>query len=103
MNITAVRIFPFETREDGGRTVAYAEIEIDGGLLVRGLRVMETGSRGLFVGYPAQRARREKLVELVVPLTSEARRAIRNAVIGEFKRVSGWHAAAPRPAGRPPA
>jgi DNA-binding cell septation regulator SpoVG len=97
MNITAVRIFPFETREDGGRTLAYAEIEIDGGLLVRGLRVMETGSRGLFVGYPAQRARREKLVELVVPLTREARRALRAAIIGEYKRVSGWRPAAAKP------
>ena len=102
MNITAVRIFPFETREDGGRTVAYAEIEIDGGLLVRGLRVMETGSRGLFVGFPAQKVRREKLVELVVPLTREARRAVRTAVIGEYKRVSGWQPAAPRPAARQP-
>ena len=99
MNITAVRIFPFETREAGGRTVAYAEIEIDGGLLVRGLRVMETGSRGLFVGYPAQRVRREKLVELVVPLTSEARRAIHRAVVGEYKRVSGWQPATAQPPG----
>lgn len=90
MNITAVRIFPFETREAGGRMVAYAEIEIDGGLLLRGLRVMEADSRGLFVGFPAQRVRREKLVELVVPLTREARRAVRDAVIGEYKRVCGW-------------
>lgn len=94
MKITAVRVFPFETREAGGRTVAYAEIEIDGGLLVRGLRVMETGSRGLFVGFPAQRVRRERLVELVVPLTREARRAIREAVIGEYKRLCGWEPAA---------
>ena len=98
MKITAVRIFPFETRETGGRMLAYAEIEIDGGLLVRGLRVMETGSRGLFVGFPAQRVRRERLVELVVPLTREARRAVREAVIGEYKRVCGW-----QPAGAPPA
>jgi DNA-binding cell septation regulator SpoVG len=101
VNITAVRIYPFETREAGGRTVAYAEIEIDGGLLVRGLRVMETGSRGLFVGFPAQRVRREKLVELVVPLTREARRAVREAVIGEYKRVCGWQPADSPPAARP--
>ena len=94
MNITAVRIFPFESRDSGGRTVAYAEIEIDGGLLVRGLRVMETASRGLFVGFPAQRVRRERLVELVVPITREARKAVRDAVITEYKRVAGWQGAA---------
>ena len=98
MNLTAVRVFPFESREDGARVVAYAEIEIDGALLVRGLRVMETGSRGLFVGFPAQRVRRERLVELVVPLTREARRAVREAVIEEYKRVTGW-----QPSARPPA
>jgi len=98
VNITAVRIFPFETREAGGRTLAYAEIEVDGALLVRGLRVVESESRGLFVGFPAQRVRRERLVELVVPLTREARRAVREAVIEEYKRVAGW-----QPAARPPA
>jgi DNA-binding cell septation regulator SpoVG len=103
MKITAVRIFPFETREAGGRTVAYAEIEIDGGLLVRGLRVMESGSRGLFVGFPAQRVRRERLVELVTPLTREARRAVREAVIGEYKRVCGWSPAAPKDSAAPAA
>ena len=103
MNITAVRIFPFETREAGGRTLAYAEIEIDGALLVRGLRVVESASRGLFVGFPAQRVRRERLVELVAPLTREARRAIREAVIGEYKRVSGWQSAAASTTGSPPA
>ena len=92
MRISAVRIFPFETRESGGRTVAYAEIEIDETLLIRGLRVMEAGNRGLFLGFPAQRARRgrETLVELVAPLTAGARRAVRDAVIGEYKRVTGW-------------
>lgn len=94
MNVTAVRIFPFETREAGGRTLAYAEIEIDGALLVRGLRVVESASRGLFVGFPAQRVRRERLVELVVPLTREARRAVRDAVIEEYKRATGWQPAA---------
>jgi DNA-binding cell septation regulator SpoVG len=98
MNVTAVRIFPFETREAGGRTLAYAEIEIDGALLLRGLRVVESGSRGLFVGFPTQRVRRERLIELVVPLTREARRAVREAVIAEYKRVTGW-----RPSARPPA
>ena len=99
MNVTAVRIFPFETREAGGRTLAYAEIEIDGALLLRGLRVVESGSRGLFVGFPTQRVRRERLIELVVPLTREARRAVREAVIAEYKRVTGWQPASRAPGG----
>jgi hypothetical protein len=50
-----------------------------------------------------QRARRgsERLVEIVVPLTREARRTVREAVIGEFKRVCGWEPPAKRPPAAP--
>jgi len=90
LGITAVRVFPFDTRETGGRTVAYAEVEIDEALLLRGIRILESRKRGLFLGFPAQRARREKFVDLVVPLTPGARRQLREAVIGEYKRLTGW-------------
>jgi stage V sporulation protein G len=91
--ITAVRIYPFDTRETGGRTVAYAEIEIGGALLLRGIRVLESESRGLFIGYPSQRARRDRFVDLVVPLTKEAQQEVRRAVIEEYKSVTGWEPA----------
>ena len=90
LNITAVRVFPFDTRETGGKTVAYAEIEIDGALLLRGIRILESEKRGLFLGFPSQRARRDRFVDLVVPLTKEARREVREAVIGEYKLQTGW-------------
>ena len=94
LEITAVKVYPFDTRETGGKTVAFAEIEIGGALLLRGIRVLESGSRGLFLGYPSQRARRETFVDLVEPLTAEAKRQIRETVIEEYKRLTGW-----RPAG----
>ena len=93
MHITAVRIYPFDTRETGGKTVAYAEIEIDGGLLIKGIRVLESGARGLFLGFPSQRVRREKFVDLVVPLNRETQKALREAVVEEYKRVTGWEPA----------
>ena len=90
LNITAVKVYPFDTRETGGKTVAFAEIEIAGALLLRGIRVLESGSRGLFLGFPSQRARRETFVDLIVPLSPEARKEIREAVIEEYKRLAGW-------------
>ena len=54
LEITAVRVYPFDTRETGGRTVAYAEIEIGGALLLRGLRVLVSEKKGLFLGFPSQ-------------------------------------------------
>lgn len=90
LEITAVRIFPFDTRETGGRTVAYAEIEIGGALLLRGIRVLESERQGLFLGFPSQRARKERFVDLVVPLNRDFQLRIREAVIEEYKRVTGW-------------
>lgn len=90
LDITAVRIYPFETRETGGSTVAYAEIEIGGSLLLRGIRILESHKRGLFLGFPTQRVRRDRFVELVVPLGRAARKELREAVIGEYKRLTGW-------------
>ena len=90
LDITAVRIFPFDTRKTGGRTVAYAEIEIGSALLIRGIRVLESTKRGLFIGFPSQRVRRDTYVDLLVPLHREAQKAIREAVIKEYKSVTGW-------------
>jgi len=49
MEITEVKIYPFDTTSYGGRTKAFAEITIDGILTIRGLRVVEAKSGGLFV------------------------------------------------------
>lgn len=90
LSITAVRVYPFDTRETGGRTVAYAEIEIAGALLLRGIRILESEKQGLFIGFPSQRARRERFVDLVVPLNREVQKQIRETVVEEYKRMTGW-------------
>ncbi len=90
LHITAVRVIPFDTRETGGRVVAYAELEIDGVLLLKGIRILESDTRGLFLGFPSQRARKDRFVDLVELRTREARAQVREAVIGEYKRITGW-------------
>ena len=90
LNITSVKIYPFVTRDTGGRTVAYAEIVIAGSLLIRGIRVLESEKRGLFIGFPSQRVRRDTFIDVIEPLGSANRREIREAVIGEYKKVTGW-------------
>jgi DNA-binding cell septation regulator SpoVG len=90
LEITSVRIFPFDTRETGGRTLAYAEIEIGGALLLRGIRVLESEKQGLFLGFPSQRAKKERFIDLVVPLGRTFQLQIREAIIEEYKRTTGW-------------
>jgi DNA-binding cell septation regulator SpoVG len=41
IRISQVRIYPFETRTLGGHIRAYADLTIDGALLLKGFRVVE--------------------------------------------------------------
>ncbi|HSF30737.1 MAG TPA: SpoVG family protein [Candidatus Tectomicrobia bacterium] len=88
INISQVRIYPFETGSLGGHTRAYADIIIDACLMLKGLRVVEGTGGGLFVAFPTQRGRNGRYHDLVVPLDAATRESIRTAVIDAFKRWS---------------
>jgi stage V sporulation protein G len=86
ITVTAVRVYPFDTSGAGGRTRAFAEVEVDGCLLIKGIRIMQMPAGGYFIGYPRQRARQDVYVDVVVP-DREAARLIREAVMAEFRRL----------------
>jgi stage V sporulation protein G len=86
IDISQVRIYPFDTSSLGGHTRAYADITIAGCLLVKGLRVVEGAGGGLFVAFPTQRGRAGRYHDLLVPLNAETRDYIRTTVIEAFKR-----------------
>ena len=92
MNISQVRIYPFETSSLGGHTRAYADITIDACLVIKGLRVLEGAGGGLFVALPTQRGRNGRYYDLVVPLDAATREYIRTSVIDAYKQ---WTPAEP--------
>jgi stage V sporulation protein G len=88
INISQVRIYPFETSSLGGQTRAYADITLDGCLVIKGLRVVEGTGGGLFVAFPSQRGRHGRYYDLVVPVDAATREFIRTTVINAFKQWS---------------
>jgi len=86
LNISQVRIYPFETGSLGGQTRAYAEIIVDDCLVIKGLRIVEGAGGGLFVAFPSQRGRSGRYHDLVVPLDASTREYIRTTVIEAFKQ-----------------
>ena len=64
---------------------------------------MESRHHGLFLGFPAQSVRNRKLVHLVEPVTKEAGALLREAVLTEYKRLTGWSPAAKGGSGEPEA
>lgn len=81
LNVTDVKIYPFEA----GNIRAYAEITLNDVLVIRGIKILETPQGGLYLGYPAQKAREGKYRDLVEPATNALREQIRRAVIDKYK------------------
>ncbi len=89
MEITEVKIYPFDTTSYGGRTKAFVEITVDELLTIRGLRVIESKSGGLFVSYPSQVGREGKPRSLVIFENNKLREQIRRAVIDAYREQEG--------------
>ena len=65
---------------DEAATKAFADISVDGAVIVKGLRVVQ-GSKGLFVGMPRKPGKDGQWYDTVRPLTKEARASMASAVL----------------------
>jgi len=62
---------------------AFADIEISGAILVKGLQVLD-GRNGLFVSMPRQRGKDNKWYETVRTMTPEAKDKVMSAVLEAY-------------------
>ena len=86
LQITAVKVYPFDTTGAGGKIKAFAEITFNDAILIKGLKIVQGTGGGLFVSFPTQRSREGHFHELVVPLDHATREMIRKKVIEEYKK-----------------
>ena len=68
---------------DDTATKAFADISVDGAVMVKGLRVVQ-GSKGLFVGMPRKPGKDGLWYDTVRPMTKEARASLVTAVLDAF-------------------
>ena len=88
MKITSVNVTPFEAPIPGGTVRAYAEVELDGQVLLRGIRIVETEKGGRYLSYPtvaSRGGRHETVVFQDKNLKEAVRRAVLDALKGEDK------------------
>lgn len=76
-----VRAYPIA--EPKGNTKGYASVTIDGTFGVHGLSIVE-GKNGLFVAMPQTRDTKGEYRDIFHPITTEGRKALQDAVLGEF-------------------
>ncbi|MGK7344521.1 MAG: septation protein SpoVG family protein [Candidatus Nitrospinota bacterium M3_3B_026] len=85
ITVTGVRLYPFDTSASGGRTLAVADVTLNGAILIKGFHVVEGRGGGLFVGFPAVKGKDGRWRDMVIPLDRGTRDLIRDRVIEAYK------------------
>lgn len=89
LDITEIRIYPFDTSQAGGKTLAMAEITVSGALLIKGFRVVQAKGGGLFVGFPSVKGKDGKWRDQVAAINNETKTMIRDRIVEAYKSFGG--------------
>lgn len=65
MNITTVKIYPFDTGNVQSSLRAYADVTLDDFIVLKGFRILVGKSGGLFVGMPSKKGKDGKYYDQV--------------------------------------
>lgn len=84
MEITEVRV----NLNRQGRVKAFVQVVVDNALLIGDIRVMEGKEGTLYVAMPSRRLRNGAFKDVVHPLSTETRRQLEEAILGEYQRVA---------------
>jgi len=87
MEITAVKIFPFEPGDLQKNLKAYAEITVDDALILKGIKIFEKENGGIFITYPAIQGKDQTFHDIVIPTNPEIKKQIRDAIVEVYKKT----------------
>ena len=85
MDVSEVRIDPFESLEGTSQVHAYADVTFDGELVIKGFKVVIKPNGAVFVSYPSARQSGGEFVQTVIAQNAELRSKIREAVVAKYR------------------
>ena len=88
MDITEVKVFPFEPGDLQKNLKAYAQITLDDLITLKGIKIFEKENGSIFISFPAIQGKDRVFHDVVVPETPEMKKQIRDAVVSVYKRIS---------------
>ena len=88
MNITAIKIYPFDLGSSQKSLRAYADVVLDDLVLIKGFRILTSKSGGLFIGMPSKMGKDGKYYDQVELKTEEFKSLLRNSIIEAYKEFS---------------
>ncbi len=83
IEVTEVRIYPFDTSGIGGNVKAVANIKLNGVILIKDIKIVEANN-GLFIQFPSRKTRSGEFTPIVDILNKDLYLHIRRAVIDEY-------------------
>ncbi len=86
IEVTEVRIFPFDTSGIGGNVKAVANIKLNDVLEIKDIKIVYSNN-GYFIQMPLRKSKNGEFVPLVNPLSKDLYLHIRRKVLDEFNRV----------------
>ncbi len=84
IEVTDVKIFPFDTSSIGGNVKAVAEITLNGILKIKDIKIVES-NRGYFIQMPTRKSRLGEFVSIVEIDNKDLYNHIRRMVLDRFK------------------
>jgi stage V sporulation protein G len=86
LEVTEVKIYPFDTSGIGGNTKAVATVVINDILEIKEIKIIHS-NKGYFIQMPSKKSRTGEFIPVVNPLSKELYAHIRRKVLDEFKRI----------------
>ena len=88
MNITAIKIYPFDLGSSQSSLRAYADVVLDDLVQIKGFRVLAGKSGGLFIGVPSKIVKDGKYYDQVELKSEEFQSLLRNRILEAYKEFS---------------
>jgi stage V sporulation protein G len=88
MNISEVKIYPFDSGEPNSSLRAYADVTLDQSILIKGFMVLLAKNGGLFVGFPSKKGKDGKFYDLIEFKSSDLQSDLRSAILEAYKIYS---------------
>ncbi len=89
MQVTEVKLYPFDTSSIGGRVRAVADVTIDNMFIIKGIKLVESKHGGLFISFPKKSTSKGEFVDIIQPLDNTFTELVRRAVVDKYKEMMG--------------
>ncbi|MEK9629063.1 MAG: septation protein SpoVG family protein [Nitrospinota bacterium] len=88
MEITSVKIYPFDPGTPAGSLRAYADVVLDDLVLLKGFRILASKTGGLFIGMPSKKGKDGKYYDQIEFKEEAFQSILRNRILEAYKEFS---------------